>query len=153
MEEPALGRILGIDFGKKYVGLSVSDPLFITAQSLCTIERKRPDKFRSTLSAISDICKEYEITAFVIGLPKNLDGSENERCEFTKEFAKLLFDKINLPVFFWDERLTTVSGDRDLDFLGKKDKKKYSDELAAVLILEGFMNAQKNGVKLEAFLS
>lgn len=151
--EEIKGRVLGIDFGKRFVGVAISDPLFLTSQGLCTIERKRPDKLRQTLSEINLICEEKEVSRIVVGFPKNLDGSENERCEFTKEFANLLFNRTGLPIYFWDERLTTVGSDRELEVLGKKNKKDYSDEMAAMMILEGYMDSIKNGVEKEPFVS
>lgn len=152
MEELKL-RVLGIDFGKRFVGVAISDPLFLTAQGVCTIERKRPDKLRKTLSDINLICEEKEVERIVVGFPKNMDGSENERCEFTKEFAKLLFNRTGIPIYFWDERLTTVSSDKELDFLGIKEKKDFSDEMAAIMILQGYMDSIKNGVEKEPFVS
>ena len=147
-------RVLGIDYGKRYVGVAISDPLSITAQGLCTIYRKRADKQRQTLSSLSSICEEYSVSSIVIGLPKNLDGSENERCEHTYDFAALLHKKTGLPIYLWDERLTTVAGDREMDFLGikNKDKKSHSDELAAMMILQGFMDSNAMGVAKTPYL-
>lgn len=149
MEESIVGsnpnRVLGIDYGKRYVGVAVSDPLFITAQGLEVIERKRADKLRQTLARLSDICREYEVSSIVIGFPKNLDGQLNERCEYTLEFADLLFKRVGLPVYLWDERLTTQSSERTLELLGKKDIKSVVDEMSAMLILQTFMDARSHG--------
>lgn len=153
METSVNNRILGIDFGKKYVGLAISDPLLITAQPLNTVFRKRPDKFRSTIAEIRQICESRDVEAIVIGMPKNLDGTENERCVFTREFADLLFEKLGIPIYFWDERLTTVSSDKELEFMGVKDKKAHSDEMAAMMILQGYMDSVKNGVICIPYLS
>lgn len=154
MEESVVteNRILGIDYGKKYVGLAISDPLLITAQGLETVERKRPDKLRSTIAEIRRVCEVYGVVSIVIGLPKNLDGTENIRCEFTREFADILFEKIGIPIYLWDERLTTVSSDKELEFLGIKNKKSFSDEMAAMMILQGYLDSKKNGVICTPYL-
>ncbi len=156
MEKSTLSsRILGIDYGKKYVGVAMSDSLLITAQPLCTIERINPTKQRKLLAKIAEICNEHGVDSIVIGLPKNLDGTENVRCEFTYEFANLLFKRVNIPIYLWDERLTTTASDRELDFLGVADrnKKNFSDEMAAVFILQGYLNSIKNNVDIKPYLS
>ena len=156
MEESTLNnRILGIDYGKKYVGVAMSDPLLVTAQPLCTIERINPRKQRKLLAELSGICSRHEAGSVVIGLPKNLDGTENIRCEFTYEFAELLFKRIDIPIYLWDERLTTKASDKELEFLGVsgKNRKSYSDEMAAVLILQGYLDSIKNNAGIEPYLS
>lgn len=154
MEESLLTnhRILGIDFGKKFVGIAISDSFLVIANSHSTIERKRPDKLRSTLASISSICQEENVNKIVVGLPKNLDGSENERCRFTYEFVEALFNRTNIPIYLWDERLTTVSANSELEFMGVKDKKSKSDELAAAFILQGFLDSIKNGVESTPYI-
>lgn len=141
------GRIMGLDYGKRFVGVAVSDPLFVSAQGVETVERKRPDKHRQTLARLEQLCEQYDISAIVLGFPKNLDGSLNERCEFTIDFADMLFARLNRPIYLWDERLTTQSAMRTLTTLEKKEKKKFADEMSAMLILQGFMDAVSNGVK------
>lgn len=139
-------RIIGLDFGSKTVGVAVSDPLMITAQGVEIIRRKSPDKLRQTLARIEELIKEYEAGEIVLGYPKNLDGTEGERCEKTKEFKEMLERRTGLNVTLWDERLTTVAADKAMDEAGygRFEKKEHVDELAAQLILQGYMDYKKN---------
>ena len=136
-------RIMGLDFGSKTVGVAVSDPLLITAQSLEIIRRKSPGKLRQTLARIQDLAKEYEVGTFVLGYPKNMNNTEGERCEKTKEFARLLEQRTGLPVILWDERLTTVSASQIMMESGvrRENRKTYVDKIAAGLILQGYLDS------------
>lgn len=137
-------RIMGLDFGSKTVGVAVSDPLGITAQGVEIIRRKSPNKLRQTLARIEELVKEYGVGEFVLGYPKNMNGTEGERCERTKEFKEMLEKRTGLPVALWDERLTTVAADRSMIEAGLKcpDRKAYVDEIAAIFILQGYMDAK-----------
>ena len=123
-------RILGLDFGSKTVGLAVSDELLLTAQGLEIIRRQSPNKLRQTLARIEAIIAEYQVECIVLGYPKNMNNTEGERCEKTKEFQEML------------ERLTTVSADKHMMESGirREDRKKYVDEIAAVFILQGYLD-------------
>ena len=139
-------RILGLDFGSKTVGVAVSDPLLLTAQGLEIIRRDKENKIRQTLVRIEEICKEYEISEIALGYPKNMNNSEGERCEKTKEFAAMLERRTELPVNFVDERLTTVMADHamnEADMHGQ-DRKDVVDKLAAVFILQTYLDSRKN---------
>ena len=103
-------RILGLDFGSKTVGVAVSDALLITAQGVDIIRRKAPTKLRQ----IEQLVSEYEVEKIVLGYPKNMNSTEGERCEKTKEFKEMLEKRCGLPVILWDERLTTVAADRSM---------------------------------------
>lgn len=107
-------RILGLDFGSKTVGVAVSDALLITAQGVEIIRRKAPTKLRQTLARIEQLVSEYEVEKIVLGYPKNMNSTEGERCEKTKEFKEMLEKRCGLPVILWDERLTTVAADRSM---------------------------------------
>lgn len=133
-------RILGLDFGSKTVGVAISDPLLMTAQGLEIIRRDKPSKLRQTLARIQDICQEYDVDYIVLGLPLNMDGSEGERAMLTREFADMLTSRTNLEVFFCDERLTTVESHAIMNETKTKDHKKYVDELAAMIILQDYLN-------------
>lgn len=137
-------RIMGLDFGSKTVGVAVSDPLGITAQGVEIVRRKSPNKLRQTLARIEELVREYDVEEFVLGYPKNMNGTEGERCEKTKEFKELLEKRTGLPVALWDERLTTVAADRSMmeAGLGHYERKEYVDEIAAVFILQGYMAAK-----------
>lgn len=138
-------RIMGLDFGSKTVGVAVSDPLGITAQGVEIIRRKSQNKLRQTLARIEELIKEYDVDELVLGFPKNLNGTEGERCERTKEFQELLEKRTGLPVALWDERLTTVAADRAMmeKGMGRYERKEYVDEIAAIFILQGYMDAKK----------
>ena len=134
-------RIMGLDFGSKTVGVAVSDPLGITAQGVEIVRRKSPNKLRQTLARIDELVREYDVEELVLGYPKNMNGTEGERCEKTKEFKELLEKRTGLPVALWDERLTTVAADRAMMEAGLRryERKEHVDEIAAVFILQGYM--------------
>lgn len=137
-------RIMGLDFGSKTVGVAVSDPLGITAQGVEIVRRTSPDKLRRTLARIEELIAAYDVGELVLGYPKNMNGTEGERCEKTKEFKGLLEKRTGLPVTLWDERLTTVAADRSMMEAGlnRYERKEYVDEIAAVFILQGYMDAK-----------
>ena len=111
-------RILGLDFGSKTVGVAVSDELLITAQGVEIIRRKSPSKLRQTLARIDELVGEYGVERIVLGYPKNMNNTEGDRCEKTKEFKEFLEKRCNLPVILWDERLTTVAADNSMMEMG-----------------------------------
>ena len=135
-------RIMGLDFGSKTVGVAVSDPLGITAQGVEIVRRKSPNKLRQTLARIEKLVGEYDVERIVLGYPKNMNNTEGERCERTKEFKELLERRTGLPVILWDERLTTVAADRSMMEMGirRENRKDYVDEIAAILILQGYLD-------------
>ena len=136
-------RIMGLDFGSKTVGVAISDPLFLTAQGIEIVRRKAPGKLRQTLARINELKEEYEVGKIVLGFPKNMNNTEGERCEKTLEFKEMLEKRTGLPVVMWDERLTTMAADRTLEETGvhKEDRKQYLDQVAAVFILQGYLDA------------
>ena len=135
-------RALGLDLGTKTIGLAVSDELGITAQGLTTLERRGP---RKDLEALAERVTEFTIDRFVIGLPLNMDGSEGPRAEFTRKFGTGLEEATKLPVIYWDERLTSVAAHRALSEIGasRKKRKEVIDQVAAVLILQGWLDSQR----------
>ena len=135
-------RILGLDFGSRTVGVAVSDELLLTAQGLETIERKDENKLRKTCARIEEIIKEYGVEEIVLGLPKNMNNTEGDRVEKTKEFKEMLERRTGLLVTLWDERRTTVDAHRILGAQGvrAKNRKDKIDSVAATLILEGFLD-------------
>ena len=136
-------RILGLDFGSKTVGVAVSDPLFLTAQGVEIIRRKSPNKLRQTLARIEELIAEYEADKIVLGFPKNMNNTEGERCEKTLEFKGMLEKRCGLEVILWDERLTTVMADQTMMETGirREERKEYVDMLAAVFILQGYLDS------------
>ena len=137
-------RIMGLDYGTKTVGVAVSDPLGITAQAVETVTRKDENKLRKTLARIEELVTEYEVTEIVLGFPKNMNNTEGERCEKTLEFKEMLEKRTGLEVVLWDERLTTIEADRTMMQVGirRENRKEYVDELAAIFILQGYLDYQ-----------
>ena len=138
-------RLLGLDYGSVTVGVAVSDGLGITAQALETIKRNRENQLRGTLRRIEEIIEEYDVEAIVLGLPKNMDDTLGERALKSLEFKETLIKRTGLPVFMWDERLTTVAADEvlsDMD-VKREERKKYIDKIAAAIILQDYMDNNK----------
>lgn len=136
-------RALGLDFGSKTVGVAISDPLGLTAQGLEIIRRKSENKLRQTLSRIEEIIEEYQADRIVLGFPKNMNNTEGPRVERTLEFKEALERRCKLEVILWDERLTTVEANRTLIECGvrREDRGRYVDKLAAVFILQGYLDS------------
>ena len=139
-------RILGLDFGSKTVGVAVSDELLITAQGVEIVRRKSPSKLRQTLARIEELIEQYGVEKIVLVYPKNMNNTEGERCEKTKEFKELLERRTGLEVVLWDERLTTVAADRSMMETGirRENRKEYVDEIAAIFILQGYLDFLRN---------
>lgn len=139
-------RILGLDFGSKTVGVAVSDELLITAQGVEIVCRKSPSKLRQTLARIEELIEQYGVEKIVLGYPKNMNNTEGERCEKTKEFKEMLERRTGLEVVLWDERLTTVAADRSMMETGirRENRKEYVDEIAAIFILQGYLDFLRN---------
>lgn len=135
-------RIMGLDFGSRTVGVAVSDGLLLTAQGLEIIRRKEENKLRRTLARIEEMILEYEVGEIVLGLPINMNATEGERARLTLEFKEKLERRTGLPVVMWDERLTTVAADKAMIEAGirRENRKEYVDMIAAVLILQGYLD-------------
>ena len=140
-------RIMGLDYGSKTVGVAVSDPLGITAQGIETIERKEENKLRQTLARIEALVQEYEVEKIVLGFPKNMNNTIGERAEKSLELKEKLERRIGIPVIMWDERLTTVEAERTLmeSKVRRENRKKYVDKIAAVFILQGYLDSLSMG--------
>ena len=136
-------RIMGLDYGSKTVGVAISDPLGLTAQGIEIIRRTSENKLRRTLARIEELVREYEVTTIVLGFPKNMNNTVGERGEKSLEFKEMLERRTGIPVIMWDERLTTVSANRTLMESGvrREDRKEYVDMIAAVYILQGYLDS------------
>ena len=134
---------MGLDYGSKTVGVSISDALLLTAQGIETIERKEENKLRKTLARIETLIKEYEVEKIVLGLPLNMNDTIGERAEKTLEFKAMLERRTGLEVVLWDERLTTVEAEQILieSNVRREDRKKYIDKIAAGFILQGYLDS------------
>ena len=136
-------RIMGLDYGSKTVGVAVSDLLGMTAQPVETITRKDENKLRKTCARIEELIKEYEVTKIVLGLPKHMNDDIGDRAEKSIAFGEMLKRRTGLEVIMWDERLTTVEAEQTLIECNvrREDRKKYIDQIAAVFILQGYMDS------------
>lgn len=137
-------RIMGLDFGTKTVGVAISDPLMVTAQPVETITRKSANKLRQTLARIEELIVENCVELIVLGYPKNMNNTVGERAQACETFKEDLERRTALPVILWDERMTTVESERILMAGGvrRENRKAVIDQLAAVLILQSYMDAQ-----------
>ena len=138
-------RVLGLDYGDKTVGVAISDPFGWTAQGLEIIKRNNPNEHKQSLGRLAELIEEYNVETIILGFPKNMDNSEGPRCEKTKQYKERLerrFPKI--PVILWDERMSTMAAERSLleaDF-DRKKLKTVIDKMAAVHILQGYLNSK-----------
>ncbi len=139
-------RVLGLDYGSKTVGVAVSDPLRLTAQGVEIIRRKSENKLRQTLARITELASEYQAETIVLGFPRNMNATIGERARATIEFKSMVERRTQLPVILWDERLTTVAADRVMDETGVRNHKDYVDEIAAMLILQGYLDRVNAGL-------
>ncbi|WP_297135738.1 Holliday junction resolvase RuvX [Terrisporobacter sp.] len=137
------GRIMGLDIGDKTIGVAVSDLMGLTAQGVTTIKRVGKKK---DIEEIKKIIAERQVNKIVSGLPKNMNGTVGPQGEKVQKFCELLEAETNLPIEFWDERLSTVAAERSLieGDVSRQKRKKVIDMLAAVIILQGYLDLQRN---------
>ncbi|PIV20584.1 MAG: Holliday junction resolvase RuvX [Deltaproteobacteria bacterium CG_4_8_14_3_um_filter_45_9] len=135
-------RTMGLDVGTHTIGIAISDELGITAQGLKTLRRK---SMEDDLKEIAAIIHQFEIDKIVVGLPKNMNGTLGKQAEFVLQWVEDLIDKIHVPVETWDERLSTVGASKVLleADLSRRKRKKVIDKLAAVLILQGYLDQSR----------
>ena len=134
-------RIIGLDIGDRTIGIAVSDLLGLTAQGVETIRRK---KLADDIARLGELMEQYETRELVSGYPKNMNGTEGDRCEVVKAFideVKAVYPDVQ--VTFWDERLSTVAATRSLfeADVSRKKRKKVIDKMAAVFILQGYLDS------------
>ena len=141
-------RIMGVDYGSKTIGVAISDPLLITAQGIEIIRRDSENKIRKSLARIEELIAEYEVAKIILGYPKNMDDSIGERAEKTEAFKERLERRTGLEVILRDERLTTVAANEIMIESGirRENRSKYVDEIAAMLILQGYMDRVNAGL-------
>jgi putative Holliday junction resolvase len=137
-------RILGLDVGSKTIGVAVSDPLGFTAQGLPTIRRQ---KKRLDFEKLETLIRQYQVTQIVVGLPLRMSGVEGIQAEKMQVFAEELRKRFHLPVHLWDERLTSAQANRLLreTEMSIKRRGEVVDQMAAVLILQSFMESRGRG--------
>ena len=138
-------RYVALDVGDKTIGVAASDLLGLTAQGIKTIKRTSN---KNDLQELGKIISDFEVTTFIIGLPKNMNGTEGERCEVVRNFAKKIGAAFpDVKQIFWDERLSTVAAEKFLigaADVSRKKRKKVIDKMAAVYILQGFLDSLGN---------
>ncbi len=134
-----IGRILAIDYGARRIGIAVSDPLRITAQTLPTIEAKGLEK---VLSELETIIVDKKVAEIVIGMPLNLKGEKSAAAQKVEKFVQHLKNRFNLPVHSWDERWTSIAAQRTIREFGKSPSrhKKKVDQISAIFILQSFLD-------------
>ena len=134
---------MGLDYGSKTVGVAMSDPLGITAQAVETIWRKDENKLRKTWARIEELISEYEVERIVLGLPKHMNNDLGERAQKALAFGEMVKRRTGLEVVMWDERLTTVEAERTLieNNVRRENRKQYIDKIAAVFILQGYLES------------
>ncbi|MDA3846408.1 MAG: Holliday junction resolvase RuvX [Vallitaleaceae bacterium] len=139
-------RILGLDYGDKTVGVAISDPFGWTAQGIETIHRTDTTNLILTIERLATLIKSYDVKKIVLGNPLHMNADKGERVDKTNYFKNKLEQTFDLPVIMWDERLTTKSATRTLDEAGvhKSKHKAVIDKIAAVLILQGYLEAVNN---------
>ena len=134
-------RLLGLDLGTKTIGLAISDPGHIVASPLETIRRK---KFTADADKLFALVDEHGVGGLILGLPRNMDGSEGPRCQSTRQFAANLMNKRDIPIAFWDERLSTAAVQRAMVSEGDVRRAKRAeivDQVAAGYILQGYLDS------------
>lgn len=134
-------RYMSLDIGDRTIGIAVSDLLGLTAQGVETIRRRKEE---DDLKRLGELMEQYETRSLVSGLPRNMDGTEGDRCNIVKDFmAKVKETYPDVEVVFWDERLSTVAAARSLieADVSRKKRKKVIDKMAAVFILQGYLDS------------
>ena len=136
-------RILGLDVGSKTIGVALSDPLGWTAQGITTIKRTKKEQ---DIEEIRKICKEYSVESIVVGLPKNMNGTIGDSGEKVLNFSEEIKESLEIKVEMWDERLTTIAAHKAMleADLSRGKRKKIVDKIAAIYILQGYLDRLSN---------
>ncbi|OWX99298.1 MULTISPECIES: Holliday junction resolvase RuvX [Thioclava] len=136
---PRMGGVAGLDLGTKTIGVAVSDGLRSVATPLSTIKRR---KFGLDAEALLKIVAERDLKGLILGLPKNMDGTEGARCQSTRAFARNLSRLTDLPISYWDERLSTVAAERAMleADMSRAKRAEAIDHVAASFILQGALD-------------
>lgn len=137
-------RTMGLDVGSKTIGVAISDALGWTAQGIETIKINE-DQDEFGMERLGELIKQYEVTHIVVGYPKNMNNSIGPRAEASERFAALLEEVYSISVTLWDERLTTMAAEKMLISadVSRKNRKKVIDKMAAVMILQGYLDFKK----------
>ncbi|WP_198669727.1 Holliday junction resolvase RuvX [Pelagibacterium sediminicola] len=138
------GKLMGLDLGTKTIGVAISDALRMTASPVETIKRI---KFTQDAERLAKLVADHNVTGIVVGLPLNMDGTEGPRAQSTRAFVRNLKQKIDLPIVFWDERLSTMAVTRTMleADLSRARQAEVVDKLAASYILQGALDRLRRG--------
>ncbi len=139
---------MGLDVGTKTIGIAIADELGFSAQPITTVRRKN---IRADLASVGALITEYNVTQLVVGLALNMNGTEGPRAELCRKFGNAIANESKLPVIYWDERLTSVAAERaliDAD-VSRAKRKEVVDQVAAVLILQGWLDARAIAKRVE----
>jgi putative holliday junction resolvase len=137
-------RVMGLDVGSRTVGVAISDALGWTAQGIETVKiNEEEGSFR--IDRIKELAVEYEVNTIIVGMPKNMNNTIGPRGEASKAYGELVQSELSIPVKYWDERLSTMAAERVLleADVSRKKRKKVIDKMAAVMILQGYLDSQK----------
>ena len=136
-------RIMGLDVGEKRIGIAISDPMGWTAQGHSVLIRGKP---QNDVEYLAGLCSEFEVEKIVLGFPRNMNGTVGPKAEEVQEYGKVIQESLALPVEYWDERLTTVAAQKVLleANVSRRKRKGVIDKLAAVNILQGYLDRQAN---------
>lgn len=136
-------RIMALDVGEKNIGVAVSDPLGYTAQGIGTISRR---DIKTDINQLKTLIDKYGVTELIIGFPKNMNGTVGKKAEEVDKFIRAVGKEIQLSIKKWDERLSTVAGQKILleGDVSRRKRKKVIDKLAACLILQNYLDRQQN---------
>ncbi|QTC43607.1 Holliday junction resolvase RuvX [Bacillus sp. V3] len=137
-------RVMGLDVGSRTVGVAISDALGWTAQGIETVKiNEEEGNFR--IDRIKELADEYEVETIIVGMPKNMNNTIGPRGEASQAYGELVQSELSIPVKYWDERLSTMAAERVLleADVSRKKRKKVIDKMAAVMILQGYLDSQK----------
>jgi len=137
-------RVMALDVGDKTIGVAISDALLLTAQARPTLRRKN---VKSDVEALSVIAKEDEVHEIVVGHPLHMDGKKSAQSEKVARFAEELRKAVDLPIIFWDERLTTFEAEQHLEQMGLnwRQRREQVDKIAAMIILQSYLDSRTTG--------
>ncbi|EDZ46950.1 Holliday junction resolvase RuvX [Leisingera daeponensis] len=140
---PPMSALMGLDLGTKTIGVAVSDRIGAVATPLETVKRK---KFSTDAARLLEIIQARDISGILLGLPRNMDGTEGPRCQSTRAFARNLMQLTDLPISFWDERLSTVAAEKALleADTTRKRRAEVIDHVAASYILQGALDRMRH---------
>jgi len=142
--DPGGGRVLAVDWGRRRFGLALSDPTRLIAQPLVTLTRRA--NHRAPVADIVDLARRHQVTLVVVGLPLDPDGAEGDAARAAREVGEAVTRRSGVPVTYWDERLSTAAALRSARAAGVKDRdsRERIDQMAAVAILQHFLDAQRH---------